>query len=79
MRRIRGKRNEARGKKIKISSLFRPLASDLRLFPRTGSMIWDEGLRTTLHSVQRVFVLKLTADLRPMCKGDFIRPHLVCL
>ncbi|PVD17973.1 hypothetical protein V512_013895 [Mesotoga sp. Brook.08.105.5.1] len=36
MRRIRGKRNEARGKKIKISSLFRPLAFDLRLFPRTG-------------------------------------------
>ena len=35
-RRIRGKGNEARGKKIKISSLFRPLASDLRLFPRTG-------------------------------------------
>ena len=31
----RGKRNEARGKKIKISS-FRPLASDLKLFPRTG-------------------------------------------
>ncbi|PNS40751.1 hypothetical protein RJ60_05980 [Mesotoga sp. B105.6.4] len=35
-RRIRGKGNEARGKKIKISSLFRPLASDVKLFPRTG-------------------------------------------
>ena len=32
-------------------------------------MIWDEGLRTALHSVQRVFVLKLTADLRPVYKG----------
>ena len=43
MRRIRGKRNEARGKKIKISSLFRPLASDLRLFPRTGLCSWTLG------------------------------------
>jgi len=51
-RRIRGKGNEARGKKIKISSLFRPLASSQA---KDGSMIWDEGLRTTLHSVQRNF------------------------
>ena len=51
-RRIRGKRNEARGKKIKISSLFRPLASDLRLFPTQGR-VHDLGRRSKDGSSQR--------------------------
>ena len=75
---VRGMRLEVRKSRSLRSSDLLPLTSGSSQ-PKDGSMIRDEGLRTALHSVQRVLVLKLTADLRPVYKGDVIRPHFVCL